>query len=222
MTPTPASLEQTAGRAWGAAVPPGPPHRPPHPARRRPGHTALPADRSRLPGSGRIPKPSGEGAGVQATQTGLASWQVQPPQGGGPDTDRERHAWRGSVRSRRLARRADLRGLHRLPEGQAGTVVPLGVDVGEDSDEEGGRVPLRTQLPPAGLAELGGRAGQRSAPTAPSPRGAAGQAQHRGAAGSATQVPCLPELSTLPTGGGKSLWPLRRDEDPETRDRPPS
>ena len=137
-------------------MPPGPPHWPPHPARRRPGHTALPADRSRLPGSGRIPKPSGEGAGVQATQTRLASWQVQPPRGGGPDTDRERRAWRGSVRSRRLARRADLRGLHRLPEGQAGTVVPLGVDVGEDSDEEGGRVPLRTQLPPLGWQNWAG------------------------------------------------------------------
>lgn len=65
--------------------------------------------------------------------------------------------------------RADLRGLHRLPEGQAGAVVPLGVDVSEDSDEEGGGVPLRTQLPPTGLAELGGRAGQRAAPWAPSP-----------------------------------------------------
>ena len=39
--------------------------------------------------------------------------------------------------------------------------------------------------------------------------------------GSATQVPCLPELSTLPTGGGKSLWPLRRGKDPGMRDRPP-
>ena len=202
-------------------MPPGPPHRPPHPARRHPGRTDLPADRSRLPGSEHIPEPGGEGAGVQATQTGPASWRVLPLWGGGPDTDRERRAGRG-VRSQRVAWRADLCGLHRLPEGQAGAVVPLGVDVGEDSDEEGGRVPLRTQLPPAGLAELGERAGHPSAPAAPSPQGAAGQAQHQGTVGSATQVPCLPELSTLPTGGGKSFWPLRRSKDPGTRDRPPS
>lgn len=38
--------------------------------------------------------------------------------------------------------------------------MPLRVDVSEDSNEEGGWVPLGTQLPPAGLTKLQGRVGQ--------------------------------------------------------------
>ncbi len=57
--------------------------------------------------------------------------------------------------SRKLSTgQADLRGLQGLPKGQAGAVVPLRVDVGEDSNKEGWRVPLRTQLPPTWLAKL--------------------------------------------------------------------
>lgn len=45
--------------------------------------------------------------------------------------------------------------------------MPLRVDVGEDGNEEGWWVPLRTQLPPAGLAKLQGRGvrGQQLAPS---------------------------------------------------------
>ena len=41
-----------------------------------------------------------------------------------------------------------------LPEGEAGTVVALGVDVRQNRHEEGGGQPLGDQLPPIGLAEL--------------------------------------------------------------------
>lgn len=64
--------------------------------------------------------------------------------------DRETHPGTGAG----VQPQADLRGLCRLPEGQAGTVVPLRVDVSEDGNKEGRWVPLRTQLPPAGLAKL--------------------------------------------------------------------
>ena len=70
----------------------------------------------------------------------------------GPAADKETHP--GAQPHRGPC--ADLRGLRWLPEGQTGTVVPLGVDVSEDSNKEGRWVPLRTQLPPAGLTELGG------------------------------------------------------------------
>lgn len=38
--------------------------------------------------------------------------------------------------------------------------MPLRVDVGEHGDKEGGGVPLREELPAAGLAELQERAGE--------------------------------------------------------------
>lgn len=41
-----------------------------------------------------------------------------------------------------------------LPEGEAGTVVTLRVDVSQNRYEEGGRLPLRNQLPTTGLTEL--------------------------------------------------------------------
>lgn len=56
-----------------------------------------------------------------------------------------------------------LCGLHGLPESQACAVVPLGIDIGEDSNEESRWVPLGTQLPPTGLAKLSGGRGQGSA-----------------------------------------------------------
>lgn len=41
-----------------------------------------------------------------------------------------------------------------LPKGEAGTVVTLRVDVSQNRYKEGGRLPLRNQLPTAGLTEL--------------------------------------------------------------------
>lgn len=41
-----------------------------------------------------------------------------------------------------------------LPEGEAGAVVALRVDVGQDGHEEGGGLLLGDQLPAAGLTEL--------------------------------------------------------------------
>lgn len=41
-----------------------------------------------------------------------------------------------------------------LPEGEAGTVVALRVDVSQNRYKEGGRLTLRNQLPTAGLTEL--------------------------------------------------------------------
>lgn len=46
-----------------------------------------------------------------------------------------------------------------FPEGEAGAVVALRVDVGQDGHEEGGRLLLGDQLPAAGLTEL--QAGNR-------------------------------------------------------------
>lgn len=50
--------------------------------------------------------------------------------------------------------RPHLRVVQAFPEGKAGTVMALGVDVGQDSYKERSRLLLRNQLPTAGLTEL--------------------------------------------------------------------
>lgn len=103
---------------------------------------------------------------------------------------------------------ADLCGLCRLPEGQAGTVVPLRVDVSEDSNEEGRWVPLRTQLPPAGLTKLwGGKAqGQQSAPLHP--------AKEHTQPGPGRQAPSSRQHPPQPPHLLTSAHPRKREEQP--------
>lgn len=99
---------------------------------------------------------------IQA-EAALCELRPRGAQAPGLATDRETPQGQGAGRSQNPTRAApqgtqyDLCGLCWLPEGQAGAVVPLRVDVGEDSNEEGWWVPLRTQLPPTGLAKLSRR-----------------------------------------------------------------
>lgn len=145
----------------------------------------------------------GQTSGLSTGPSGL-----HEPGAPGPDTDRETHRAEGVGHSRTLSpRQADLRGLRGLPEGQAGAVVPLGVDVGEDSNKEGRWIPLRTQLPPAGLAKLWGGRGSSQLPQPPALRGLqpgpGRQVQHR------APPPTGPASCTRPPPHKNSLWPPR-------------
>lgn len=135
------------GRAPPEPVAQGLPRPPPRPSQQHPRSTRRPVHRSPVPlalkhvPQTRWDRPSGDsrlhGAGATDRETQPGTRPEAQPLPAAPQRPQ-----------------ADLCRLHRLPEGQAGAVVPLGVDVGEDSNEEGWWVPLRTQLPPAGLAKL--------------------------------------------------------------------
>lgn len=222
MTPTPASLEQTAGRA-GRAAGAGSAPRPSSASssrRRHPGRTDLPKGQKPSARVRAHPRARWGGGRGPGDETGPASWRVPPSVGWGPH--RQGETWRGgaSSSSQRVAWRADLCGLHRpLPEGQAGAVVPPGVDVVRQQRRRwAGSAQDTAATRWAGRTGRGRATCQRLLPPALK---AAGQAQHQGQWALPPKCSCLPSSAPCPQEEGRAL--ASRSvvaSDPGTRDSP--